>query len=105
MQTALDSDVDTLVAPGHDAGAHTGPISTFSLVPRIVDLAGDIPVLVAGGVATGQHIGALYTLGAQGVWIGTSWLTTTEHALHPTLIKKTAVRQQQRYRHFVGGLR
>ena len=105
MQTALDSDVDTLVAPGHDAGAHTGPISTFPLIPQIVDLAGDVPVLVAGGVATGQHIGALYTLGAQGVWIGTSWLTTTEHALHPTLIKKTAVRQQQRYRHFVGGLR
>jgi len=88
VQPALDSGVDILVAQGHDAGAHTGPIGTFSLVPQIVDLAGDIPVLAAGGVATGRHIAASYALGAQGVWIGTSWLTTTEHALHPTLIKK-----------------
>ena len=35
-----------------------GTIGTFSLVPQVVEAAGDIPVLVAGGVATGQHIAA-----------------------------------------------
>ena len=93
LQPALDSNVDILVAQGHDSGAPTGPISTFSLVPQIVDVAGDKPILVAGGVATGRHIAASFALGAQGVWIGTSWLTTTEQTLHPTLIKKTAVRR------------
>ena len=62
LQPALDRNVDILVAQGHDFGAPTGPTGTFSLVPQIVDVAGDIPVLVAGGVATGLHIAALFAL-------------------------------------------
>ena len=62
LQPALDRNVDILVAQGHDFGAPTGPIGTFSLVPQVVDVAGDIPVLVAGGVATGLHISALFAL-------------------------------------------
>ncbi len=79
---ALDAGADILVAQGYDAGAHTGPVGTFSLVPRIVDLAGDVPVLAAGGVATGRHIAAALALGAQGVWVGTAFLLTTENAPH-----------------------
>ena len=55
-----------LVAQGYDAGAHTGPIGTYSLVPQIVDAAGDVPVLVAGGVATGRHVAAGLAMGAAG---------------------------------------
>lgn len=87
-EAALRSGADILVAQGHDAGAHTGPIGTFSLVPQIVDVAGAVPVLAAGGVATGRHIAAAYALGAQGVWLGTAWLTTHEHALKPQLQAK-----------------
>lgn len=79
---ALEAGADILVAQGYDAGAHTGPIGTFSLVPRIVDLAGDVPVLAAGGVATGRHIAAALALGAQGVWVGTAFLLTEENAPH-----------------------
>jgi NAD(P)H-dependent flavin oxidoreductase YrpB (nitropropane dioxygenase family) len=79
---ALEAGVDMLVAQGYDAGGHTGEVGTFSLVPRIVDLAGDVPVLAAGGVATGRHIAAALTLGAQGVWIGTAFLMTEEYAPH-----------------------
>ncbi|MCP5028618.1 MAG: nitronate monooxygenase [Actinomycetia bacterium] len=79
---AVDAGVEMLVAQGYDAGAHTGPIGTFSLVPKIVDLAGDLPVLAAGGVATGRHIAAALALGAQGVWMGTAWMLTTEHVAH-----------------------
>ncbi len=79
---ALDAGVEILVAQGYDAGAHTGPIGTFSLVPRIVDMAGDVPVLAAGGVATGRHVAASLALGAQGVWMGTAWLLSEEHRDH-----------------------
>lgn len=76
---ALEAGVDIIVAQGYDAGAHTGPIGTYSLVPQIVDAAGDVPVLVAGGVATGRHIAAALAMGAQGVWMGTAWLLSIEH--------------------------
>ena len=79
---ALAAGVDILVAQGYDAGAHTGPIGTYSLVPQIVDAAGDTPVLVAGGVATGRHIAAALAMGAQGVWMGTAWLLSEEHQAH-----------------------
>ena len=70
------------MAQGYDAGAHTGTIGTYSLVPQIVEAAGDVPVLVAGGVATGKHIAAALAMGAQGVWMGTAWLFSDEHQGH-----------------------
>ncbi|MEM7080575.1 MAG: nitronate monooxygenase [Pseudomonadota bacterium] len=82
VRRAVDAGVDILVAQGYDAGAHTGPIGTYSLVPQIVDAAGDIPVLVAGGVATGRHVAAALAMGAQGVWMGTAWLLSREHQSH-----------------------
>ena len=82
---AIAAGVEIIVAQGYDAGAHTGPIGTYSLVPQIVDAAGDIPVLAAGGVATGRHIAAALAMGAQGVWLGTAWLLSEEHQgdMHP----------------------
>lgn len=85
---ALEAGVDLLVAQGHDAGAHTGKIGTFSLVPQVVDIAGNIPVLAAGGVGTGRHLAAALALGAQGVWMGTAWLTTEEHAIDDIVLRK-----------------
>ncbi len=87
---SIAAGVDYLVAQGYDAGAHTGPIGTFSLVPQLVDAAGDLPVLAAGGVATGRHIAASLAMGAQGVWMGTAWLLSEEHQahLHPVNAEK-----------------
>ncbi len=79
---AIAAGVEMLVAQGYDAGAHTGPIGTYSLVPQIVDATGEIPVLAAGGVATGRHIAAALAMGAQGVWMGTAWLLSKEHQAH-----------------------
>lgn len=87
-EAAIRNGAEVIVAQGYDAGAHTGQIGTFSLVPQVVDACGDVPVLAAGGVATGRHIAASFALGAQGVWLGTSWLTTHEHALHELIVKK-----------------
>ncbi len=90
VERAVRSGVDIIVAQGAEAGAHTGTIGTFTLVPQIVDACGDIPVLAAGGVATGRHVAAALAMGAQGVWTGTIWLTTTEHTDHmqPALVDK-----------------
>jgi len=85
---AIDSGADLLVAQGHDSAAHTGPIGTFSLVPQVVEAAGDVPVLAAGGVMTGRHVAAGLALGAQGAWTGSLWLATDEYAIHPLLLKK-----------------
>jgi NAD(P)H-dependent flavin oxidoreductase YrpB (nitropropane dioxygenase family) len=80
--------IDMIVAQGYDAGGHTGPIGTMSLVPQIVDIAGDIPVLAAGGIGNGRQIIASLALGAQGVWLGTVWLATREHRLNDIILRK-----------------
>ena len=85
---AIAAGADLLVAQGHDSGAHTGPVGTFSLVPQVVDVAGDVPVLAAGGVVTGRHVAASLALGAQGVWTGSIWLVSEEYALNPKILRK-----------------
>lgn len=87
-EKALAAGVDLLVAQGHDAGAHTGKIGTFTLVPQIVDAAGKTPVIVAGGVGHGRHLAAALAMGAQGVWMGTAWLATKEHEVDELVLKK-----------------
>ncbi len=87
-EAALRAGADIIVAQGYDAGAHTGTVGTFSLVPRIVDLCGDTPVVAAGGVATGRHIAASLAMGAQAVWMGTAWLLCEEEHTHPAVAAK-----------------
>jgi len=74
----LEAGVDLLVAQGIDAAGHTGSIGTFSIVPQVVAIAGDTPVLAGGGVTTGRHLAGAITLGAAGVWTGTLWLPCRE---------------------------
>lgn len=74
----VEAGVDVVIAQGSDAGGHTGDIGTFSLVPACVDVAGETPVLAAGGVGTGRHLAAALVLGAAGAWIGSLWLASHE---------------------------
>ena len=74
----LEAGVDLLVAQGIDAAGHTGSIGTFSIVPEVVAIAGDTPVLAGGGVTTGRHLAGAIALGAAGVWTGTLWLAARE---------------------------
>ena len=85
-RAALAAGVEILVAQGADAGGHTGTIGTFSLVPQIVEMSGEVPVIAAGGVGHGRQIAATLAMGAQGAWLGTAWLTTREHALSSALV-------------------
>jgi len=74
----LEAGVDVIVAQGIDAGGHTGPIGTFSIVPQVAAIAGDTPVIAAGGITTGRHLAGTIALGASGVWTGTLWLACRE---------------------------
>jgi nitronate monooxygenase len=75
---AAESGVDAITAQGTEAGGHTGRISTLPLVPAIVDVAGSIPVIAAGGIGDGRGLAAALVLGAEGAWIGTRFLATEE---------------------------
>ncbi len=85
-QAALAAGVDLLVAQGYDAGGHTGPVGTFTLLPQVLEVAGDTPVIAAGGVGHGRQLAGALAIGAQAVWLGTLWLATDEHALAPALV-------------------
>lgn len=84
-QRQLANGVDVIVAQGTEAAGHTGQISTMVLVPQVVDAVAPVPVLAAGGIASGRQIAAAMALGAQGVWTGTIWLTVDEADTDPLL--------------------
>ncbi|MFG2887252.1 NAD(P)H-dependent flavin oxidoreductase [Streptomyces sp. NPDC048297] len=84
-----EAGIDIVVAQGYEAGGHTGEIASMVLTPEVVEAVDPLPVLAAGGIGSGQQVAAALTLGAQGVWLGSIWLTTTEADLHsPGLTRK-----------------
>lgn len=85
---ALDAGVEVLVAQGYDAGGHTGPVGTLSLLPQVIAAAGDTPVLAAGGIATGAQILGTLAMGAQGAWLGTLWMAARENHTPPALMRR-----------------
>jgi NAD(P)H-dependent flavin oxidoreductase YrpB (nitropropane dioxygenase family) len=84
----LGAGVDLLIAQGTEAGGHTGTIATMVLTPEIVDIAGDRPVLAAGGIASGRQMAAALALGAAGVWCGSVWLSSQEDVANSALKAK-----------------
>jgi NAD(P)H-dependent flavin oxidoreductase YrpB (nitropropane dioxygenase family) len=84
-----DAGLDIVVAQGYEAGGHTGEIASMVLTPEVVRAVDPLPVLAAGGIGSGEQIAAGLALGAQGVWLGSIWLTTDEAALtSPALTRK-----------------
>ena len=73
--------VDALVAEGTEAGGHIGETTTMALVPQIVD-AVSIPVVAAGGIASGRQLAAAFALGACGAQLGTCLLVSEECPIH-----------------------
>ena len=78
----VQAGVDIVIAQGYEGGGHTGEVTSMILWPELVDAVGNsAPVLAAGGVGSGRQIAAAIALGAQGVWMGTYWLTAAEYQL------------------------
>jgi enoyl-[acyl-carrier protein] reductase II len=69
--------LDAVVAQGTEAGGHTGRVAGMALIPQIVD-AVNIPVIAAGSIVDGRGLAAALALGAQGVWMGTRFIASTE---------------------------
>ena len=84
----VEAGADIVVAQGYEAGGHTGEIATMVLIPEVVDAVAPVPVLAAGGIGNGRQIAAALSLGAQGVWTGSIWLTTEEAETHPVVKQK-----------------
>lgn len=79
-KAALAAGADVLVAQGAEAGGHGMTRGTFALVPAVADIAGNVPVAAAGGVADGRGLAAALMLGADGVLVGTRFYATVEAA-------------------------
>lgn len=75
------SGIDLIVAQGHDAGGHNSPVGTMALIPQVVDAVGDLPVLAAGGITDGRGMAAAFMLGAEGVWLGSTFLAAEESGI------------------------
>ena len=74
---------DAIVIEGMEAGGHIGKMTTMSLMENVLPIVKSIPVLVAGGICDGRAIAAALLMGADGVQMGTRFMTTTECNIHP----------------------
>lgn len=80
---AQEAGCDAVVAEGFEAGGHNGreETTTMVLVPMVCD-AVSIPVIAAGGIATGRQMAAAFMLGAEGVQIGSRFVACREASSH-----------------------
>lgn len=78
---------DAIIAEGCEAGGHIGELTTMALTPAVCD-AVSIPVISAGGIADGRGMAAAFALGAEGVQVGTRFLTATECGVDPAYKQK-----------------
>jgi enoyl-[acyl-carrier protein] reductase II len=80
---AQEAGCDAVVAEGFEAGGHNGreETTTLCLVPQVVD-AVSIPVIAAGGIADGRSMLAAFSLGAQGVQMGSRFVACKESSAH-----------------------
>lgn len=91
VQKAENSGVDAVVVSGTEGGGHSGfdQITTFCLVPQAAE-AVNIPVIAGGGVVDGKGLIGALSLGAEGVYMGTRFMTTKECPTHQN-VKKAVV--------------
>jgi len=97
-QRHAENGVDIVIAQGYEAGGHTGEIASMVLVPEVVDelaaLGVSTAVLAAGGIGSGRQVAAALALGAQGVWMGSAFLTAAEYDLGVRLPSGRSVIQE-----------
>ena len=81
--------VDAVVAEGFEAGGHNGreETTTMVLIPAVRRVL-NIPLIAAGGIATGSAMLAAMALGAEGVQVGSRFVATAEASVHPAFKEK-----------------
>ncbi len=80
---AQEAGVDAVVAEGFEAGGHNGrdETTTLTLIPMVKEKI-DIPLIAAGGIATGEAIYAIMAMGADGVQVGSRFVASNEASSH-----------------------
>ena len=78
-----EAGVDAIVAEGFEAGGHNGieETTTLCLVPQVINTV-SLPVIAAGGIASGRSMLAAFALGAEGVQIGSRFVVSVESSAH-----------------------
>ncbi len=82
-QRMIDYGTDALILEGSEAGGHIGHVSTMVLLQQVLFNFPDLPVFVAGGIATGKMMAHLFLMGAAGVQMGTIFAMAEESPAHP----------------------
>ena len=79
-----EAGVDAIVCEGFEAGGHNGKeeITTMCLIPNVSENI-NIPVIAAGGIGSGKSMLAAFSLGAEGVQIGSRFVASQECSAHP----------------------
>ncbi|NBU81262.1 MAG: nitronate monooxygenase [Flavobacteriaceae bacterium] len=92
---AQEAGVDAVVAEGFEAGGHNGreETTTFTLIPMVKEQI-NIPLIAAGGIATGRGMLAAMVLGADGVQMGSRFAASFESSAHENF-KKTIIDTQE----------
>ena len=92
---AQDAGVDAVVAEGFEAGGHNGreETTTLTLIPMVKDKI-SIPLIAAGGIATGRGMLAAMVLGADGVQVGSRFAASVESSSHEKF-KQTIINVQE----------
>jgi enoyl-[acyl-carrier protein] reductase II len=86
---------DALILEGSEAGGHVGHVSLGILLQQVLFKVDEVPVFVAGGIATGAFIAHLLLMGAAGVQLGTFFVLTEECRAHPRF-KEALIRARAR---------
>jgi len=79
----IDYGAHGLVLEGSEAGGHIGHVSTMVLLQQVLFAFPEVPVFVAGGIATGRMMLHLFLMGAAGVQMGTVFAMSAESPAHP----------------------
>ncbi|MBM3520197.1 MAG: nitronate monooxygenase [Alphaproteobacteria bacterium] len=83
-KTAIAAGADFIIVQGIEAGGHVQSSTPLvALLKEVVTIAGDVPVIAAGGIARGNDIAAMLRLGAQAVMLGTRFVASDESLAHP----------------------
>ena len=86
---------DALIIEGHEAGGHIGPVSTSVLAEQILPRTREVPVFVAGGIASGMLMVHYLMIGASGVQLGTRFAVAEQSPAHPEF-KKALIRAKSK---------
>ena len=81
-QRMIDYGTDALILEGSEAGGHIGHVSTIVLLQQVLFNFPEIPIFVAGGIATGKMMAHLFLMGASGVQMGTIFAMAEESPAH-----------------------